>query len=243
MAETLLAVESLSAGYDEALVLHEVGFALAEGETLALLGRNGMGKSTLLATIMGHTRRHAGAIRFAGRDIARIAPHLRARMGLAWVAQEREIFSSLTVTENLTVAARPGAWTVERVYAFFPRLRERRASMGNQLSGGEQQMLAIGRALTTNPRLILLDEPLEGLAPVIAEQIAQAIRRMNREEKLTTILVEQHAQIALGLADQAICLERGRIAYAGAAAALANDLATLDRLVGVRKEGARAISR
>jgi len=234
MADPLLALQDVSAGYDEALVLHGVSMALAPGDCLALLGRNGMGKSTLLATIMGHTRQRAGSIHFSGRDMLSLSPHGRSLTGLAWVAQEREIFPSLTVEENLTVAARGEKWTLDRVYRFFPRLKERRASMGNHLSGGEQQMLAIGRALMTNPTLILLDEPLEGLAPVIVEELTADIRRMIREEGLTAIVVEQHAQTALGLANSAMVLERGRVAYSGTANALATDHATLDRLIGVR---------
>jgi len=239
MAEPLLTLTDVSAGYDEALVLHGVNLLLAPGECLALLGRNGMGKSTLLATIMGHTRLRGGSIQFRGHDLAGVTPHGRSLAGLAWVAQEREIFPSLTTEENLTVAARGDKWTLDRVYAFFPRLRERRRSMGNHLSGGEQQMLAIGRALMTNPALILLDEPLEGLAPVIVEELTADIRRMIKDEGMTAVIVEQHAQTALGLANQAVVLERGRVAYAGSAAALAADSATLDRLIGVRG-GARA---
>ena len=234
MAEALLALEGVSAGYDEALVLHGVSMAVEAGESLALLGRNGMGKSTLLATVMGHTRLRGGAIRLAGQDITRSSPHWRARAGLAWVAQEREIFPSLTVAENLTVAARGTRWTLDRVYEFFPRLRERRDSRGNHLSGGEQQMLAIGRALMTNPRLMLLDEPLEGLAPVIVEELTADIGRMIRDEGMSVVVVEQHAQTALGLADKAIVLERGRVAYSGGAKDLARDGAALDRLIGVR---------
>jgi branched-chain amino acid transport system ATP-binding protein len=234
MAEPLLALADIAAGYDEALVLHGVDVSLEAGDSLALLGRNGMGKTTLLATIMGHTRLRGGTVRFAGRDLTRSSPHHRALAGLAWVAQEREIFPSLTVEENLTVAARGQKWTLERVYTFFPRLKERRRSMGNHLSGGEQQMLAIGRALMTNPSLILLDEPLEGLAPVIVEELTRDIARMIKDEGLTAIIVEQHAQTALGLANKAVVLERGRVAYAGEAGALAKDAETLNRLVGVR---------
>jgi branched-chain amino acid transport system ATP-binding protein len=234
MAEAMLSLADVSAGYDEAMVLHGVNLSLAPGDCLALLGRNGMGKSTLLATIMGHTRQRGGSIHFQGRDLNSVSPNRRSMAGLAWVAQEREIFPSLTVEENLTVAARGEKWTLDRVYAFFPRLKERRHSMGNHLSGGEQQMLAIGRALMTNPSLILLDEPLEGLAPVIVEELTADIRRMVRDEGLTAVIVEQHAQTALGLANQAVVLERGRVAYAGTAEALAADAASLDRLIGVR---------
>jgi len=234
MAETLLELNEVSAGYDEALVLDGVSLAIARGQCMALLGRNGMGKSTLLATIMGHTRMRGGSIRFAGRDLGPVSPHRRSTAGIAWVAQEREIFPSLTVEENLTVAARGKRWTLARVYDFFPRLKERHTSMGNHLSGGEQQMLAIGRALMTNPELILLDEPLEGLAPVIVEELTADIGRMIKDEGMTAVIVEQHAATALALADTAVVLERGRAVHTGEAAALAADHATLDRLIGVR---------
>jgi len=234
MADPLLELVDVSAGYDEALVLDRVSLSVAPGQCLALLGRNGMGKSTLLATIMGHTRQRGGTIRFDGRDLGAMAANRRSLAGLAWVAQEREIFPSLTVEENLTVAARGKAWTLKRVYQFFPRLAERRSSMGNHLSGGEQQMLAIGRALMTNPTLILLDEPLEGLAPVIVEELTADIRRMIRDEGLAAVIVEQHAHTALALADAAVVLERGRVAFSGGARALAADAAALDRLIGVR---------
>ena len=231
----LLEVAGLTAGYDDSLVLHEVSFGLEDGGSLALLGRNGMGKTTLLATLMGHTRQVAGTITFSGRDLSGVAPYQRARAGLGWVAQEREIFPSLSVEENLTVAARSGEWNLRAIYELFPRLEERRRSMGNQLSGGEQQMLAISRALMTNPKLILLDEPLEGLAPVIVEELIAVIRRMNRERGLATILVEQHAETALDLAEHALVLERGRVAWSGPAKDLRGDVETLDRLVGVRR--------
>jgi branched-chain amino acid transport system ATP-binding protein len=234
MADPLLELVDVSAGYDEALVLDRVSLSVAPGKCLALLGRNGMGKSTLLATIMGHTRQRGGTIRFVGRDIGPMSAHRRSLAGLAWVAQEREIFPSLTVEENLTVAARGAVWTLERIYAFFPRLKERRHSMGNHLSGGEQQMLAIGRALMTNPSLILLDEPLEGLAPIVVEELTADIRRMIRDEGVAAVIVEQHAQTALALAESAVVLERGKVAYSGGARELANDAAMLDRLIGVR---------
>ncbi len=217
-------------------MLDGISFALAEGGRLAVLGRNGVGKSTLLLTLMGCTRLHRGALLWQGRDISRLPPHRRARLGIGWVAQEREIFPSLTVQENLTVAARPGDWTLERVYALFPRLAERRTNRGNQLSGGEQQMLAIARALLTNPRLLLLDEPLEGLAPLIVEELAQALANL---AGVAMILVEQHAEIALSLTTQALVLERGRIAHAGASRELAADERLLERYVGVAACAAR----
>ena len=234
MAEPLLALENVRAGYGDAVVLDDVSLEVRERESLAVLGRNGVGKSTLLLTIMGHTSFRRGAIRWRGRDITRLAAHRRARCGLGWVAQEREIFPSLSLEENLTVAARPGRWNVRAVFDLFPRLADRRQNMGNQLSGGEQQMLAIARALMTNPALLLLDEPLEGLAPIIVEELTRAIVRMAAEEGTTIVLVEQHANIALSLAQNAIVLERGRIVHRAPARTLLSDAATLDRLIGLR---------
>jgi branched-chain amino acid transport system ATP-binding protein len=232
MAE-LLVFDNVVAGYGNAVVLHRLGFTLAEGQSLAVLGRNGVGKTTLLETLMGNTRVTQGAIRWCGEDITRWPAHRRARTGLGWVPQEREVFPSLTVEENLTVVARPGPWDLQRVYGFFPRLRERRGNYGNQLSGGEQQMLAIGRALMTNPRLLLLDEPMEGLAPIIVEELAASIRRLCEGEGLASIVVEQHPVLALEMTHQAIVLERGTVVHAGTSAALAADAALLDGLLGV----------
>jgi branched-chain amino acid transport system ATP-binding protein len=233
MAEPLLALDNVRAGYGDAVVLDGLAFAIPEGGSLALLGRNGVGKSTLLLTIMGFTRVSRGSIAWRGRDITREAPHRRARDGIGWVAQEREIFPSLSVEENLTVAARPGRWDPAAVYGLFPRLKERRTSAGNHLSGGEQQMLAIARALMTNPALLLLDEPLEGLAPIIAEELTAAIRRMTADEGTAFILVEQHAEVALSLTTDAIVLERGAIVHRARSQDLAADHATLDRLIGI----------
>ena len=227
----LIELHNIRAGYGEAIVLDGISLTVGDGGSLAVLGRNGVGKSTLLMTIMGYTRLHRGSISFQGTDISRLAPHQRARRGIGWVAQEREIFPSLTLEENLGVAARPGAWNLERVYALFPRLKERRANLGNQLSGGEQQMLAIARALMTNPRLLLLDEPLEGLAPIIVEELVAALRNV---EGMAMMLVEQHAEIALSLTGQALVIERGRIAHAGASAALLDNERLLERYVGVQ---------
>ncbi|HEY9223848.1 ABC transporter ATP-binding protein [Variovorax sp. N23] len=232
MAE-LLAFDNVVAGYGNAVVLHRLGFTLAEGQSLAVLGRNGVGKTTLLETLMGNTRVTQGAIRWCGEDITRWPAHRRARTGLGWVPQEREVFPSLTVEENLTVVASPGPWNLQRVYGFFPRLRERRGNYGNQLSGGEQQMLAIGRALMTNPKLLLLDEPMEGLAPIIVEELAASIRRLCEGEGLASIVVEQHPVLALEMTHQAIVLERGTVVHAGTSAALAADAALLDGLLGV----------
>lgn len=231
MAE-LLRAENISAGYGAATVLEDVSFALAAGDSLALLGRNGMGKTTLLSTLMGATRFRGGQILFEGRDIARVPSHRRAQVGLGWIPQEREIFPSLTVAENLTVVARPGDWTLERVYDLFPRLRERRVNMGNQLSGGEQQMLALGRALMLNPKVLLLDEPLEGLAPRIAQELLQVIKRMVAAGEMTVILAEQHARRVLSITNQALVLERGRVVYAGSSAALLQDDEAQERWLG-----------
>jgi len=234
MAEPLLALDDVRAGYGSAVVLDGVSFALPERGGLAVLGRNGVGKSTLLLTIMGYTQVSRGSILWRGEDITRRPPHRRALAGIGWVAQEREIFASLTVEENLTVAARAGRWTLSAVYDLFPRLAERRHNLGNQLSGGEQQMLAIARALMTNPALLLLDEPLEGLAPIIIEELAAAIKRMTGDGANAFILVEQNADIALSLTQAALVLERGRVVHSGAAAALLADHAALDRLIGLR---------
>jgi branched-chain amino acid transport system ATP-binding protein len=237
MAEPLLALDDLRAGYGDAVVLDGITLGVPQRRSLAVLGRNGVGKSTLLLTIMGFTRVSRGAVIWRGRDITRAAPHWRARNGLAWVAQEREIFPSLSVEENLLVAARPGRWDLEAVYRLFPRLNERRASRGNHLSGGEQQMLAIARALMTNPRLLLLDEPLEGLAPIIVEELTAAIRRMTADEGTAFMLVEQHAELALSLTDEAIVLERGSIVHRARSQDLLKDEAALDRLIGLRLAG------
>jgi branched-chain amino acid transport system ATP-binding protein len=234
MAEALLTLQDVRAGYGDAVVLDGISVALPEHGSLAVLGRNGVGKSTLLLTIMGYTAVARGTIAWRGRDITRLAPHLRALDGIGWVAQEREIFPSLSVEENLTVAARRGRWDLRAVYDLFPRLNERRLSRGNHLSGGEQQMLAIARALMTNPALLLLDEPLEGLAPIIIEELTAAIRRMTADEGTAFILTEQHAEVALSLTQDAIVLERGAIAHRAPSAALLEDQATLDRLIGLR---------
>jgi len=234
MADALLSLSDVRAGYGAGIVLDGVTFDLPERGSLALLGRNGVGKSTLILTIMGMTQIVRGRILWRGADITGEPPHRRARAGIGWVPQEREIFSALTVEENLTVAARPGRWELQSVYDLFPRLAERRRNFGNQLSGGEQQMLAIARALMTNPALLLLDEPLEGLAPIIVEELGAAIRRMTSEGSNAFILVEQHADIALALTETALVIERGRIVHAGPSAALLADQAALDRLIGLR---------
>ncbi len=234
MTEPLIRLDNIRAGYGSAVVLDGVSFELPERGSLAVLGRNGVGKSTLLLTIMGYTRVGRGSILWRGKNITQLPPHRRAQAGIGWVAQEREIFSTLTVEENLTVAACAGRWDLPAVYDLFPRLAERRRNLGNQLSGGEQQMLAIARALMTNPALLLLDEPLEGLAPIVIEELAVAIGRMTSENSNAFILVEQHVEVALPLTQSAIVLERGRIVHSVSSAQLLADHATLDRLVGLR---------
>jgi branched-chain amino acid transport system ATP-binding protein len=230
MAEGLK-VTGLRAGYGETVVLEDVAFDLPERGSLSVLGRNGVGKSTLLSTVMGHTSFHSGRIEYRGTAIERLPAYERSRLGIGSVPQEREIFPSLTVEENLTVAARPGAWTLERVYDLFPGVAKRRTHMGNQISGGEQQMLAIGRALMGNPSLILMDEPLEGLAPIIVEGLLKALARLIREESLTVILVEQHAKQALEVTQQALVLNRGRVSYVGTSAELLADPQRLTNLI------------
>ena len=232
MAEWLR-IESLSAGYGEAVILHDVSLSLAQGETLALLGRNGTGKTTLMNTIAGATRQHAGRIILNGEALHAMPSHARAAAGVGWVPQERDIFKSLTVLENLTAVARPGAWTPARVFEMFPRLAERQSNMGNQLSGGEQQMLAVGRALVLNPKLLLLDEPLEGLAPIIVQELLRAIARITRDEGLSAIIVEQHPQAILAISHQAVVLDQGRVIHTGPADELLNQSALLDRLLGI----------
>ena len=231
MAE-LLRLENLSSGYGESVVLEGISLSIEEGDSLAVLGRNGMGKTTLLGTMMGLTRLHGGAMGWRGADITRMPTHRRAQGGLGWVPQERCIFSSLSVEEHLTAVARPGRWTVDGIYRLFPRLEERRRNFGNQLSGGEQQMLAIGRALMLNPVLLLLDEPMEGLAPIVVQELLGVIRELVSSGALAVIIVEQHARLALSVTRNAIVLERGRIVHEGASHALAAP-GMLDRLVAV----------
>jgi len=224
-------MQDIRAGYGDSVVLDGISLEIPEAGSLAVLGRNGVGKSTLLLTIMGFTSLRRGSLIFRGKEIGGLAAHLRSRLGIGWVAQEREIFPSLSVEENLTVAARPGSWDLEKIYTLFPRLAERRANLGSQLSGGEQQMLAIARALMTNPLLLLLDEPLEGLAPIIVEELAAAL---NNLQGIATILVEQHAEAALALTQHAIVIERGRIVHRAPSAEFARDAETLERYLGLK---------
>ena len=242
MAEWLK-VDKLRAGYGEAVVLNDISLSLGEGETLALLGRNGTGKTTLMDTLAGATRQHGGQIFLGGQPLHTLPSHERAAAGIGWVPQERNIFKSLTVHENLTAVARPGRtghasrpWTPERVYEMFPRLAERKGNLGTQLSGGEQQMLAVGRALVLNPRLLLLDEPLEGLAPIIVEELLRAIARITREEGLSAIIVEQHPQAILRISHRAVVLDHGHVVHASEAASLLQNPSLLDRLLGVARK-------
>ncbi len=240
MARVALELDAVSAGYGETVVLEDIVLRLDEGETISLIGRNGVGKTTLLATVMGHNTLHGGDVRLHGKTIARLAPHRRNWAGLGYVPQEREIFPSLTVKENLEVAARPGArqgaWTLDKVCALFPRLAERQNNRGNQLSGGEQQMLAIARALIGNPSVVLMDEPSEGLAPVIVEELARAVKRLAASEGLTMILVEQNTRLALDISPRTAVLDRGRIVYDGPSETLKRDPDKLHRLIGVGKK-------
>ena len=234
MAE-LLKVDGLRSGYGEAVVVQGVSLLLEQGQSLALLGRNGTGKTTLLNTLVGVTRRHQGSITLAGQDITALPSHLRAAAGIGWVPQERNIFKSLTVDENLTAVARPGPWTVKRAYEMFPRLAERKANMGNQLSGGEQQMLAVARALVLNPKLLLLDEPLEGLAPIIVEELLRSIARVVRDEGMSAIIVEQNPRMILPITHNAVVLDRGAVVHSAPSAELLADRVQLDRWLAVAK--------
>ena len=231
MAE-LLSLDGVTAGYGASVVLEGISLALDDGDSLALLGRNGVGKSTLLVTLMGLTRLHRGALRWRGTDLTALSAYQRAQAGIGWVPQERYMWPSLTIEEHLTAVARPGQWTLRRIYEIFPRLEERRSNLGNQLSGGEQQMLAIARALVVNPRLLLLDEPMEGLAPIIVQDLMKVIRNLMSEGGMA-VVVEQHAKLALTLTRQAIVLDRGRVVHRGPSDDLLSDPDTLQKLVAV----------
>jgi branched-chain amino acid transport system ATP-binding protein len=229
----LLALDGVTAGYGASVVLEDVGFTLEAGDSMALLGRNGVGKTTLLVTLMGLTRVHRGTLRWRGGDLAALPTHRRAAAGLGWVPQERYMWPSLTIEEHLTAVARPGRWNLQKVYEIFPRLAERRANRGNQLSGGEQQMLAIARALIVNPSLLLLDEPMEGLAPIIVQELMRVIRNLVTDSGMAVIVVEQHAKLALSLTRKVLVLDRGRIVHRGPSEDLLRDPDTLHRLVAV----------
>jgi len=226
-------VKDLVAGYGETIVVDGITINIPSGSTLALLGRNGVGKTTFLNTLMGFTTLHQGTIRFGDLSLETMPTHKRVRIGLGYVPQEREIFSSLTVEENLAVARRDGGWTSEAVFGLFPELKARRSNTGNRLSGGEQQMLAVGRALVGAPKLLLLDEPLEGLAPIVVEAVFDALSRIRDESGLTMILAEQRAELALSFAGDAVVLDRGKIVYQDKSDALSADKETQARLLSV----------
>jgi branched-chain amino acid transport system ATP-binding protein len=232
-APIALELDNVSAGYGETVVLENVKLSLKEGESLSIIGRNGVGKTTLLATVMGHTTLHGGHVRLQGKDISGLVPHRRNWAGLGYVPQEREIFPSLTLHENLQVAVRPGRWTIEAVFKLFPRLEERQTNYGNQLSGGEQQMLAIARALVGNPAVLLMDEPSEGLAPVIVEELTRAVKHLAEAEGLALLLVEQNTRVALQISPRTIVMDRGRTVFDGSSEDLQRDPAKLDQLIGV----------
>jgi branched-chain amino acid transport system ATP-binding protein len=232
MADALV-LRHVSAGYGETVVLEDIDLVLAQGESLSVIGRNGVGKTTLLATVMGHTTLHQGEVLLGGARLDRVPTFRRARQGIGWVPQEREIFPSLTVRENLTIGARPGHWTQERVFDLFPNLGARLSNMGNQLSGGEQQMLSIARALLTNPSVLLMDEPTEGLAPVIVEALAAVLLRLRGEGALSIVLVEQNSRVAFAFSSRTVVMDKGRIVYDGESAALSTDPERLAELIGV----------
>jgi branched-chain amino acid transport system ATP-binding protein len=228
-----LALKSVSAGYGETVVIEDINLTIAPGESISVIGRNGVGKTTLLATVMGHTALHQGTLSLNGSGLSRVPPFRRALAGLGFVPQEREIFPSLTVLENLEVAARAGHWTLERVFELFPNLKERLSNMGNQLSGGEQQMLSIARALLTNPTVLLMDEPTEGLAPVVVETLTAVLLRLRSESELSIILVEQNSRVAFEFSKRTLVMDKGRVVYDGESATLRDDPERLAKLIGV----------
>ena len=240
MAEQALALElrDVFGGYGETVIVENIRLQIKAGETLSIIGRNGVGKTTLLSTVMGHNTLHSGRIYLRGRDISQLPPHRRVAAGLCYVPQEREIFPSLTLRENLEVAARPGPWTVTAVFELFPKLGERERNWGGQLSGGEQQMLAIARALVGNPAVILMDEPSEGLAPVVVEELTRAVRHLAGAQGLTLILVEQNTRLALDISPRIVVMDRGRTVYDGSSEPLKQNRRELDRLIGVGRPSA-----
>jgi branched-chain amino acid transport system ATP-binding protein len=228
-----LELRQVSAGYGETVVIEDIDLTLAPGECISVIGRNGVGKSTLLATVMGQTVLHAGDIVLNRQSLTRLPPYRRALAGIGFVPQEREIFPSLTVRENLDVAARPGLWTLPRVFELFPRLQERLDNAGNQLSGGEQQMLSIARALLTNPTILLMDEPTEGLAPILVEALTAVLAKLQTQSGLSIMLVEQNSRVALTFSPRTVILDKGRIVYDGESEPLRTDPDRLAKLVGI----------
>jgi len=228
-----LQLRGVSAGYGETVVIEDIDLSLAPGESLSVIGRNGVGKTTLLATVMGHTTLHSGDVVLDGQNLNGVPCFRRALAGIGFVPQEREIFPSLTVRENLDIGARPGHWTLPRVFELFPRLEERLGNMGNQLSGGEQQMLSIARALLTNPSVLLMDEPTEGLAPVLIEALSAVLARLRAESALSIILVEQNSRVALSFSARTVILDKGRIVYDGDCEPLREDPDRLAKLIGI----------
>ena len=233
MAHSALQIKGLAAGYRSARVLHGIDLTVERGETMVVIGRNGVGKTTLIETICGLTTHHAGEIIVHGTRVELLPAYQRSRLGVGWVPQEREVFKSLTVDENIRIVGRPGVWTPAKIYELFPRLAERRRNYGSQLSGGEQQMLAIARSLATNPTVLLLDEPVEGLAPLIVQELVRVINQMRREGNLALVLVEQKHEIALANSDRCVVIDHGEIVYRSDSAALLADAALLERLIGV----------
>ena len=228
-----LQLRGVCAGYGETVVIEDIDLNLAPGECISVIGRNGVGKTTLLSTVMGHTTLHSGEVTLDGQNLNGVPCFRRALAGIGFVPQEREIFPSLSVRENLDVAARPGHWTHARVFELFPRLKERLDNMGNQLSGGEQQMLSIARALLTNPTILLMDEPTEGLAPVLIEALIAVLARLRAESALSIVLVEQNSRVALTFSSRTVILDKGRIVYDGESEPLRADPERLAKLIGI----------
>jgi branched-chain amino acid transport system ATP-binding protein len=230
----VLEVQALRGGWGPTTVVDGIDLAVAAGEVVAIIGRNGVGKSTLLEVIVGRARRHAGVIRIGGADVADQAIHRRSRLGLGYVPQEREVFKSLTVRENLAVAQRPGAWNATAAFDLFPSLRNRKHNLASQLSGGEQQMLSIARALVGNPRLLIMDEPSEGLAPVIVEQLVTALSAIARDGSMAFLLVEQRIDAALELSRRCLVMDRGRFVHEADSAMLRRNPERIGDLLGLQ---------